>query len=87
MAAVTETTAGSIDLSTISQIVNTMNATTSIVNSTLETATATDMASTTAGMTLPTNPAWLRSAYAQGIAGAFVWAAIIITCHQVSSFL
>ena len=36
-----------------------------------------------AGLALPTNPDWLRSASAQGIAGAFVWAAIIITCHQV----
>lgn len=32
---------------------------------------------------LPTDSAWLRSAAAQGIAGAFVWAAIFITCHQV----
>ena len=30
-----------------------------------------------------TNSAWLTSASAQGIAGVFVWAAIIITCHQV----
>jgi len=45
------------------------------------------MASTTAGLTLPTNPAWLRSASAQGIAGAFVWAAIIITCHQIYQYL
>ena len=31
-----------------------------------------------------TNSAWLTSASAQGIAGVFVWAAIIITCHQVN---
>lgn len=30
-----------------------------------------------------TNSAWLTSASAQAIAGVFVWAAIIITCHQV----
>lgn len=40
-----------------------------------------------AGLALPTNPAWLRSASAQGIAGAFVWAAIIITCHQIYQYL
>lgn len=36
---------------------------------------------------LPTNSAWLRSASAQGIAGAFVWAAIFITCHQIYQYL
>lgn len=30
---------------------------------------------------------WLRSATAQGIAGAFVWAAIFITCHQIYQYL
>jgi hypothetical protein len=34
-----------------------------------------------------TNSAWLTSASAQGIAGVFVWAAIIITCHQVNHSL
>lgn len=34
-----------------------------------------------------TNSAWLTSASAQGIAGVFVWAAIIITCHQIYQYL
>nr|CAG4647886.1 EOG090X05RX [Moina brachiata]SVE92997.1 EOG090X05RX [Moina brachiata] len=33
------------------------------------------------------NSMWLMSASAQGVAGAFVWAAIFITCHQIYQYL
>ena len=47
-------------------------------------ATSLPVLATTMLSAIPTNSAWLRSASAQGIAGAFVWAAIFITCHQVT---
>jgi hypothetical protein len=47
-----------------------------------------DTVSTTAGQTiLPTpteaTPMFLETKAAQGIAGAFVWIALFLTCHQV----
>lgn len=34
--------------------------------------------------TLPEHKIFLQSTAAQALAGAFVWAALFITCHQVS---
>lgn len=35
----------------------------------------------------PTDPIFLQTKLAQGIAGFFVWAALFLTCTQVSQFL
>jgi len=52
-----------------------------------EAATTLPVMTSTIISVLHTNSAWLRSASAQGIAGAFVWAAIFITCHQIYQYL
>nr|CAG4649315.1 EOG090X05RX [Scapholeberis mucronata]SVE93602.1 EOG090X05RX [Scapholeberis mucronata] len=59
-----------------------MNAT---VNGTL------DLNSTDGSTVLPPvhhhDTIWLMSASAQGVAGVFVWAAVLITCHQIYQYL
>lgn len=66
-----------------------MTSTESVVNTSMErvvTSTSTVATTTVASHILPralTEPVFLQTKAAQGIAGIFVWAALFITCQQV----
>lgn len=51
----------------------------------LSTTEESPMPSPSENITLPGGKIFLQTAAAQGIAGFFAFAAIIVTCHQVSS--
>jgi hypothetical protein len=54
----------------------------SIVAASLEATTEATRGVPNASLT-PAEPIFLQTKAAQGIAGAFVWVALVLTCHQV----